>query len=62
MAKKKEKVMKKKAKKKQSHKDMHHLTACLRLTIRNIKNDGTDLDAFFLAQAERLKKQINEIS
>ena len=54
------KPMKKKAK--APHKDLFHLTNCLRLTERNIKNDGTDLDEFFKGQAAKIRKELESIT
>jgi hypothetical protein len=38
-----------------------YLQLLIRLTERNITNNGTDLDAFFVSQAEKLKKQLAEL-
>ena len=54
------KPMKKKAK--PPHKDLFHLTNILRLTERNIKNDGTDLDEFFKGQAAKIRKELENIT
>jgi hypothetical protein len=54
--KKKSKPMKKpKAK---PHPDLYHLMMVLKYTERNIKNDGSDMDSLFKAQAERVKERI----
>ncbi len=45
-------------KKPKPHKDLRHLTMVLKYTIRNIKNDGSDLDNCFKEQAEKVRKQI----
>lgn len=59
--KKKDKNMKAKQKAKKPHKDLHHLTMCLKYTERNVKGDGTDLDEFFRSQAEKLRKEIEDL-
>ena len=58
MAKKKAKTVKKV---KKPHKDLHHLSMLLKYTERNVKNDGTNIDNYFKNQAERLRKQIEEL-
>lgn len=57
----KKKVIKKKRVEKKPHPDLYHFTMLLKHTVKNIKNDGTDIDDFFKKQAERLKKQLEEI-
>ena len=53
------KAMKKKDKK--PHRDLHHLTMLLKYTERNVTGDGSYLDELFNNQAERLRKQIEEL-
>jgi hypothetical protein len=57
VTKKKKKPMKK-LKAKKPHPDLYHLTMVLKYTERNIKNDGSDMDSLFKAQAERVKERI----
>ena len=45
-------------KKQKPHKDLHHLTMCLKFTERSIKNDGSELDEFFKGQASRLRERL----
>ena len=58
LMKKKGKSMKTKKTVKAPHKDLYHLTMCLKLTEQSIKGDSEDLDSYFISQAEKLREKI----
>jgi hypothetical protein len=61
MPKKKAKPMKTKTKSKKLHPELHHLTALLKYTERNITNDGSDLSEYFRKSAERIRERMRGI-
>jgi hypothetical protein len=51
---------KKKLKKQKESPQAQWLKTLIKYTDRNIKNDGTELDAFWIQQSTNLKKQLAE--
>lgn len=47
-----------KTKPKKSHPELHHLTALLKYTERNITNDGSDLNEYFTKSAARIRERM----
>jgi hypothetical protein len=59
---KKKKNKPKKQKAPQISKERQFLMTLIKHTENAIRNDGTDLDAFFKGQADKLKKQLEQMS
>ena len=57
---KKKKTKPKKQKTPQISKERLFLMTLIKYTENAIKNDGTDLDQFFIGQADKLKKQLEQ--
>lgn len=55
---KKKKTIKKKVKKDTSKIDFYEIL--LKYTVRNLRNDGSELDRIFMEQASRIKKEMKQ--
>lgn len=53
-------MAKKKIKKQKESSEVRFLKILLKYNDRNIKNDGTELDAVFLGQSKNIRKRLEE--